>query len=262
LSHGEGIWIGNGKDLIDQKICTISEIIGTRDSIMLFLIKHGLEPSLAFKITEDVRKGKGLKPEFESAMREKNVPDWYIASCKKIKYMFPKAHAAAYMISALRLAWYKVYEPLAFYACYFSVQPEGIDAEEVIKGKQHVVRMINEITAKGTEATQKEEDTRTALELVNEMYARNIKFLQIDLYKSHKTMFLPEDGNIRLPLNTLNGLGNNAAEKIYACIHDDNIGSLEELKVKASLSQSVVDTLVKNDCLGGLPESEQLSLFL
>lgn len=262
LSHGEGIWIGNGKDLIDQKICTISEIIGTRDSIMLFLIKHGLEPSLAFKITEDVRKGKGLKPEFEMAMREKNVPDWYIASCKKIKYMFPKAHAAAYMISALRLAWYKVYEPLAFYACYFSVQPEGIDAEEVVKGKQHVVRMINEIAAKGTEATQKEEDTRTALELVNEMYARNIKFLPIDLYKSHKTMFLPEDGNIRLPLNTLNGLGNNAAEKIFACIHDENIGSLEELKVKASLSQSVVDTLVKNDCLGGLPESEQLSLFL
>ena len=195
------------------------------------------------------------------SMREKDVPEWYIDSCKKIKYMFPKAHAAAYMIAALRLAWYKVYHPVAFYACYFSVQPEGIDAETVMQGKRHVVKMIAEITAKGTSATQKEADTQTALEIVNEMFARKIKFLPVDLYKSHKTMFKIEDGNIRLPLNTINGLGNNAAEKIYSCLHEQDVRSLEELKIKASLSQTVVDTLIKNKCLGDLPESEQLTLW-
>ncbi|HBL84883.1 MAG: hypothetical protein A2Y17_06595 [Clostridiales bacterium GWF2_38_85] len=261
LSHGEGIWIGNGKDLIDQKICTISEIIGTRDSIMLYLIKYGLDAPIAFKITEDVRKGRGLRSEYIDVMRENNVPEWYIESCKKIKYMFPKAHAAAYMIAALRLAWYKVYQPLAFYSCYFTVQPEGIDAETVMQSRQHILKCISELAEKGVDVTQKEEDTLTALGLVNEMFARKIKFLPVNIFKSHKTNYMPEDGNIRLPLSSINGLGTNAAEKIYSCIHEEKVSTLAELKIKASLSQSVVDTLTKNDCLGDMPETEQITLW-
>lgn len=263
LSHGEGIWQGNGKTLIANGVCTISEVIGTRDSIMLSLIKWGLEPSMAFKIMEDVRKGRGLKPEYEEAMTGAGVPAWYIRSCKKIQYMFPKAHAAAYMIAALRLGWYKVHRPLEHYASYFTVQPSGFEAQTVMKGKRAVMaemKLIKERIQNKTNSP-KDADVLTALQIVNEMYARGIKVLPVDIYKSHKTRFLPENGMIRLPLSSLAGLGESAADNIYRCIHEDEITSLEELKIKAKLTQSVVDTLKSNNCLGELPESEQLSIF-
>lgn len=264
LSHGEGIWQGNAKSLIENGICTISEVIGTRDSIMLSLIlKWGMDSSLSFKIMEDVRKGKGLKPEYEEAMIANGVPEWYITSCKKIQYMFPKAHAAAYMIAGLRLAWYKVYHPVAHYASYFTVQPAGFEAQTVMQGKSHVEQTIAQIhkSINDKTAANKDSDILTCLQIVNEMYARGIKFLPVDIRKSHSYKFLPEDGKIRLPLSSLAGLGETAAENIYRVTHEENITSLEELKIKASLTKSVVDTLVSNDCLGGLAETEQITLF-
>ncbi len=259
LSHGTGIWLGNGEDLINNGTCTISEIIGTRDSIMLYLIKKGVNYQSAFKIMEDVRKGKGVKPEYEEEMLAASVPEWYIESCKKIKYMFPKAHAAAYMIAALRLAWFKVHRPLEFYAAYFTVKQDGFDAELMLD------KATSEHTRGELEAlknpTAKEEDTLTILYLVIEMQARGIEFLPVDVYKSQAFAFVPENGKIRLPLSSLNGLGEAAAAEIYRVMHEEGAATLEELKRKASLTKTVVEVLKKNGALGDLPDSDQLTLF-
>ncbi|HPE94689.1 MAG TPA: PolC-type DNA polymerase III [Bacillota bacterium] len=264
LSHGEGIWQGNGKSLIENGTCTISQVIGTRDSIMLSLIKWGLEPSQSFKIMEDVRKGRGLKPEYEDAMNAAGVPAWYIRSCKKIQYMFPKAHAAAYMIASLRLSWYKVHYPLEHYASYFTVQPNGFEAQTVMKGKKAVVEEMEAIKErlKNKTAVPKDSDVLTALQIANEMYARGIKLLPVNIFKSDKKAFVPEEGKIRLPLSSLAGLGDTAAENIWSCMHgNEDITSLEELKIKAGLTKSVVDTLRDFDCLGGMAETEQITMF-
>lgn len=261
LSHGTGIWLNNGETLIKNGTCTIDTIIGTRDSIMLYLLHRGLPPTYAFKIMESVRKGKGLTQEFEDVMREHEVPEWYIASCKKIKYMFPKAHAAAYVIAALRLAWYKVHRPVEFYAAHFSAKPDGFEAQAVMRPKKAIEADLARMSAPGTELTQKEEDTFNVLQIVNEMYARGIEFLPIDVYKSTAFKFVPEDGKVRLPLIALAGLGETAAENIYNAVSSGKATTLEELKIVASLSKSVVDTLQQNNCLGSMPESNQMSLF-
>ena len=216
LSHGTDVWTNNAQDLIKNGTCTISNVIGTRDSIMLALIRYGVEKSHAFKIMEMVRKGKGLTPEYEAEMRAANVPDWYIASCKKIKYMFPKAHAAAYDMSAIRLGWYKVHRPLAFYCAMFTVQPNGFDGELVMRGKRAVQEYILDIDKRGNEAQPKEQQSLPVLQLINEAMARGIRFLPVDLTHSSDREYLPESGGIRMPFSALAGVGDNAAANIVA----------------------------------------------
>ncbi len=267
LSHGTDVWLGNAKDLIDQGIVTsISEAVCTRDDIMVYLIKKGLPPNSAFKIMETVRKGKALKdpkfPEFEALMRKHDVPEWYIESCKKIKYMFPKAHAAAYVMMAFRIAWFKVHIPKAYYAAYFSIRAKAFDAEFMIFGKEKVKEKMKEIEMQGNMAPPKDKDMYDDLELVLEMYERGIRFLPIDLYKSHATKFLVEEEGLRPPINSISGMGNVAAEGIYGAVNDGApISSVNNLKKRAKIGNAAIDALRKFGCLKGLPESDQLSFF-
>jgi DNA polymerase-3 subunit alpha (Gram-positive type) len=267
LSHGTDVWLGNAKDLIDSKIVTtISEAVCTRDDIMVYLIKKGLPPNAAFKIMETVRKGKALKepkwPEYESLMREHEVPEWYIDSCKKIKYMFPKAHAAAYVMMAFRIAWFKVHIPQAYYAAYFSIRAKAFDAEFMINGKEVVKDKLKEIDALGNDASNKDKDMYDDLELVLEMYERGYKFLPIDLYKSHSTQFKLEEDGIRPPLNSISGMGTVAAEGVYNAAHgEEELKSIDELRKSAKIGNAAIELLKKFGCLKGLPESDQLSFL-
>ena len=263
ISHGTDVWTGNAQELIANGTCTVSEVIGTRDSIMLTLIRYGLDNSLAFKIMESVRKGKGLTPEWEDEMRAHNVPQWYIDSCKKIKYMFPKAHAAAYVMSAIRIAWFKIYKPIEFYAAYFSVAPGGFDATIVMKGRAGVLEEIDAIDKRAKEktSTPKDADSLATLQLVNESMARGIKYLPIDLYKSGAREFIPENGKIRMPFYTLPGLGESAAESIVRVRENGKIFSREELRIKGGLTKAVMELLDKYGVLDGLSETNQISLF-
>ena len=219
LSHGTDVWLGNAQSLIEEGTVTLQDAICCRDDIMIYLIKMGVPPNAAFKIMETVRKGKALKDpakweEYKNLMKEHNVPDWYIKSCEKIKYMFPKAHAAAYVTNAFRIAWFKVHEPLAYYASYFSIRADEFDSDYMIFGKEKVKNKMKEIDLQGNNATTKDKNMYAILELVLEMYERGFDFLPIDLYKSDSTKFLVEDGKIRPPLNSIPGLGTVAAEGI------------------------------------------------
>lgn len=263
LSHGTDVWTGNAQDLINNGICDISHVIGCRDNIMNDLIAYGVEKSHSFKIMESVRKGKGLTPEWEAEMKEVGVPDWYIGSCKKIKYMFPKAHAAAYVMSAIRLGWYKVHIPLAFYCSMLTVAPGGFDASIVIGGKRRVMETIKEIERKEKtkEATPKELQSIPVLQLANEIFARGIKFLPINIKVSDASAFVPEDGNIRMPFSALGGLGENAAANIVSARNEEPFFSVEDLQIRARLSKSVIDVLRTNGVLDGLDETDQISMF-
>lgn len=261
LSHGTDVWLGNAQELIKDGICDISHVIGCRDNIMNDLIAYGVEKSLSFKIMESVRKGKGLTPEFEAAMKEANVPEWYMDSCKKIKYMFPKAHAAAYVMSAIRLGWYKVHIPLAFYCAMFTVAPGGFDAGIVMGGRAKVRSTIQEIEKLGKDATPKEQQSIPTLLLVNEAMARGIKFLPINIIKSDSSAFVPENGAIRMPFSALAGLGENAAANIVAARNEEPFFSVEDLQIRAKLTKSVIEVLRANKVLEGLDETDQLSFF-
>ncbi|PJI08595.1 MULTISPECIES: DNA polymerase III subunit alpha [Clostridium] len=266
LSHGTDVWLGNAKDLIDQGIVTLSEAVCTRDDIMIYLISKGLPKNTSFKIMEMVRKGKVSKnpekwAEYEALMREHEVPEWYIDSCKKIKYMFPKAHAAAYVMMAFRIAWFKVHIPKAYYAAYFSIRAKAFDAEFMIFGKEKVKQKMKEIQMMGNQAGPKDKDMYDDLELVLEMYERGIKFLPIDLYKSNATKFLVEEDGIRPPINSISGMGNVAAEGICSAVREKEPNSIEDLRKRAKIGNSAVDVLKKFGCLRGLPESDQLSFF-
>ncbi|MBE6679862.1 MAG: PolC-type DNA polymerase III [Ruminococcaceae bacterium] len=260
LTHGTDVWLGNAQDLIRDGICTISEVVGTRDGIMLDLIRYGLDNGNSFTIMEAVRKGKGLKPEWEEDMRAHNVPEWYIDSCKKIKYMFPKAHAAAYVMSAIRLAWYKIYYPMEFYAAFFTVAPGGFDGELVMRGRGAVTATINELSKK-EDATQKDAETISSMSLAREALARGVQFLGVDLYKSDATAFLPENGKIRLPFSSLGGLGEGAAQKIVEARADGEFFSIEELRERAKLTKSVIEILSRNGVLDNLSETNQYTFF-
>ena len=264
LTHGTGCWLGNADELIKNGICDISNVIGCRDDIMNALIRYGLDNSSAFKIMESVRKGKGLTPEWEAMMKEHGVPDWYMDSCKKIKYMFPKAHAAAYVMSAIRLCWYKIYYPMEFYAAFLTVAPGGFNAEIVGGGYRAVSDCIAEIEKKAQEGqdTAKDNEMMATMQLVREALARGVQFLGVNLHKSDSKAFLPENGKIRMPFNSLPGLGDTAAEKIVETMKENpDIFSIQQLREKSGISKTIVELLRRNHVLDGLTETNQLSLF-
>lgn len=256
VSHGTDVWLNNAQTLIKEGTATLSDAICTRDDIMTYLIKMGLDPNHSFKIMEAVRKGKvakGAEPKWEeytAEMREHNVPEWYIDSCKKIKYMFPKAHAVAYVTMAFRIAWFKVHIPLAYYAAYFSIRATEFDSEFMIYGKEKVKAKMQEIELQGNNATQKDKGMYTILEIVLEFYERGFEFLPIDLYKSHSNKFQIEDGKIRPPLSSIAGLGGIAAEGIYkAAQSEGHFMCIDDLQLKAKIGKSMTELLAKFGCL-------------
>ncbi len=267
LSHGTDVWNGNAQDLIRDGVCTISDVIGCRDSIMTYLLHKGLEPKLAFNIMELTRKGKvakgGFPPGAEEAMRECGVPDWYMDSCRKIKYMFPKAHAVAYLIAAIRLMWFKVYHPQAFYATYFTVRGDDIDYEAAVGGPKVAQQHLKEVNARLKEEKKaKDEDIQVSLQLVNEMLARGYEFLPIQLGKSRATQYVVEDGKVRLPFSSLKGVGEAAAVALErATIDGQEYLSIEELQQATGVSSAVMENLKNVGALGGLPDTSQVSFF-
>ncbi|KIQ95219.1 DNA polymerase III polC-type [Anoxybacillus thermarum] len=261
LSHGTDVWLGNAQELIQNGTCTLSEVIGCRDDIMVYLIYRGLEPSLAFKIMESVRKGKGLTPEFEEEMRKHDVPEWYIESCKKIKYMFPKAHAAAYVLMAVRIAYFKVHHPLLYYASYFTVRAEDFDLDAMIQGSAAIRKRIEEIQAKGLDASPKEKSLLTVLEIALEMCERGFSFKNIDLYRSQATEFIIDGNSLIPPFNAIPGLGTNVAQSIVRAREEGEFLSKEDLQQRGKVSKTILEYLESRGCLQSLPDHNQLSLF-
>jgi DNA polymerase-3 subunit alpha (Gram-positive type) len=261
LSHGTDVWLNNAQYYIKEGYTTLKDCISTRDDIMVYLIYKGLPPKTAFTIMEKVRKGKGVSEEFEAIMREHNVPDWYIESCKRIKYMFPKGHAVAYVMMAMRIAYFKVYYPKAYYATYFTVRADDFDGDLVVKGEEAIKDTMDELNALGNNIGTKEKGLLTTLELCYEMYKRGIKFLPVDLYKSEAVKFTIEGDNIRIPLSGLTGVGENAAKAIVEIRDDGEFISKEDLRIRSKATKTVVEALTNHGAMEGLPETNQLSLF-
>ena len=263
LSHGTDVWLNNAQTLIENGDATISTAICTRDDIMTYLIQMGVEPSLSFTIMEAVRKGKGLKPEWEEEMTKNNVPDWYIWSCKRIKYMFPKAHAVAYVMMAFRIAYFKINYPLAYYAAFFSIRASAFNYELMCLGKSRLEHNIAEFKKKKekNEITAKEEDTLKDMRLVMEMYARGFDFMPIDVYRAKANDFQIIDGKIMPSFSSIDGMGDKAAEGIEEAAKDGKFISLEDFKNRTKVSQSVIDSMVEMGILKGLPKQNQMSLF-
>ena len=264
LSHGTDVWIGNAADLIDQGICTISEVIGTRDNIMVYLIHKGMEPSLAFKIMEIVRKGKAKKQltdDMIQAMRDCGCPDWYVDSCMKIKYMFPKAHAAAYVMGAIRLGWYKIHNPLEFYAAHFSVRPDGFDALEVMKGRSYIQNVIKTIENLGKQAKATETEKATTYQVVVEAMARGIEFLPVNIDHSDATEFTVEDGKIRMPFSVFSGVGETAAKSIAKARDKGGYLSQEDFRIQSGVSKTIIELFNQEGVFGSLPPTSQMTFF-
>ncbi|WP_202078016.1 PolC-type DNA polymerase III [Bacillus sp. YIM B00319] len=261
LSHGTDVWLNNAQELIRAGKAVLAEVISTRDDIMVYLIHKGLDPSRAFKIMEKVRKGKGVEPEEIEYMKEHNVPDWYIDSCQKIKYMFPKAHAVAYVLMAVRIAYFKVHHPILFYATYFSVRADDFDVSLAIKGASAVRKKIEEINEKGNDASPKEKSLLTVLELCLEMLERGYHFQKVDLYRSDATRFIVEGDSLIPPFNAIPGVGTNAAVNIAKSREQGEFLSKEDLQQRSKVTKTVLEYLDEQGCLTGLPESNQLSLF-
>ncbi|MBC7087325.1 MAG: PolC-type DNA polymerase III [Tissierellales bacterium] len=261
LSHGTDVWVNNAQDLVRKNIATLKEVISTREDIMLYLINAGLDKKRAFFTMEKVRKGKGLSQEDQETMRKLNIPEWYIESCNKIKYMFPKAHAAAYVTMSFRIAYFKVHYPQAFYATYFTTKASDFDAELILQGKEYVKSKIQEIENRINESSAKEKNQLTILEVALEMYARGLTFERVDLYKSDSDRFLIGQNGIIPPLKTLEGIGENAARKL---VEERNLApflSIEELITRGKATRPVIEALEKHGCLKDIPETNQISLF-
>ena len=261
LSHGTDVWFNNAQELIKNNVATLKEVIPTRDDIMVYLILKGVENKLAFTIMESVRKGKGLTPEFEQAMIDKNVPDWYIESCKRIKYMFPKGHAVAYVTNAFRMGYFKINYPTAFYASLFSVKVEDFDYDLMCFGLDKVESAIKEIQALGKGATTKEKTKLTVLELVREMYKRGLKFTKMDLYKSKGFKFDVVEDKLLPPLCCVQGLGEQATQNIIDERENGAFDTIENLVERTKISKTVVEILKQNGVLDGIPDTNQLTLF-
>ncbi len=262
LSHGTDVWLNNAQYFIKEGYTTLKDCISTRDDIMVYLIYAGLEPKLAFTIMESVRKGKGLTDDFVKAMKENNVPDWYIESCRRIKYMFPKGHAVAYVMMAVRVAYFKVYYPEAYYATYFTVRgADDFDAELICKGESAVKAKLDELYELGNKATVKDKGLITVLELSYEMYKRGFNLLKVDLYKSDATKFIIEKEGLRPPLSALQGVGVNAAKSIAEARKNGEFISKEDLRIRSKVSKTVIETMSIHGCLEGMSETNQLSLF-
>ncbi|MHB9058216.1 MAG: PolC-type DNA polymerase III [Bacillota bacterium] len=261
LSHGTDVWLNNAQDLIKEGTAGLREVICCRDDIMVYLIFKGLQPSLAFKIMEDVRKGRGLKPNQIEAMQEKGVPAWYIQSCLTIRYMFPKAHAAAYVMMSFRVAFFKVHHPAAFYAVYFTVRGDDFNSSMIVREPGELQRQMKAIMDKGNEATAKEKSTLTDLEVAHEMYLRGQRFLPVDLERSEAARFQVTPDGLLAPFVALTGFGAAAAAGVIQARAEAPFTSIEDLTTRARLSRAHVDILREHGCLRGLSETNQLSLF-
>lgn len=261
LSHGTDVWLGNAQELINDGICELSDVIGCRDDIMVYLMQKGLEPALAFTIMESVRKGRGLKDEWIEEMRKNDVPNWYVESCKKIKYMFPKAHAAAYVLMAIRIAYFKVHHPILFYAAYFTVRASDFELDTMIKGSAALRQRIESITVKGNDASPKEKSLLTVLEVALEMCERGFSFQKVDLYRSSATEFIVDGDSLLPPFNAVDGLGTNAALNIVEARKDGEFLSKEDLQERSRIGKSVIEYLEQHGALEGMEEKNQLSLF-
>ena len=261
LSHGTDVWINNAQGLVRNNIAELKDVISTRDDIMNYLILKGMPPRTSFTIMENIRRGKGLTPEHEQEMRECEVPQWYIDSCNKIKYMFPKAHAVAYVMMSFRIAYFKVYHPEVFYSAYFTTKVEDFDADFVIKGKEAVRARIKELKSAGNDATAKEKNYLTVLEVVLEMYCRGIEILPVDLYNSDADKFMIVDGKLLPPLRGLQGVGQNAVKSIVEARQQGEFISLEDLRNRTKITKTAIEILIIHGCIKDLPETNQLSLF-
>ena len=261
LSHGTDVWINNGQELIKSGTATLKQIIAARDDIMIYLMSKGLDRKTAFTIMESVRKGRGLRPEWEEEMRSNDVPEWYLDSCNKIKYMFPKAHAVAYVLMAFRIAYYKVHYPKEFYSAYFSIRATSFDAEIMIHGIEPVVAKIREIEG-NPNAKAVEKEMLTTLEVVYEFYKRGFSFDPIDLYLSDAKMFIPGEKSLRPPFTAIPGLGETAAGSIVAARKDGKFLSVEEITMRCPrVSKATIEQLRANGALGDLPDTSQITLF-
>lgn len=262
LSHGTDVWLNNAQYFIKEGYTTLKDCISTRDDIMVYLMYKDLPPKTAFTIMEKVRKGKGLSAEDEEIMKEHKVPDWYIESCKRIKYMFPKGHAVAYVMMAVRVAYFKVYHPAAYYTTYFTVRADDFDADLICKGEAVIAAKMKELNALGNAISNKEKGLLTILEISYEMYKRKLKFYKVDIYKSDAIKFkIEEDGGIRPPLNALQGVADNAAKSIVEARVDGEFISKEDLRIRCKVSKTVIEALSNHGCLDGVQETNQISLF-
>lgn len=261
FSHGTDVWLNNAQDLIRSGTAKVSETISARDDIMIYLIHKGVEPLLAFKTMENVRKGKGIKPDVVAKLRESNVPDWYIESCQKIKYMFPKAHAVAYVMMAYRIAYCKVHEPLAFYAAYFTVRANEFDAGIIVQGKETIRRTLKEFDQKGNAISVKEKGLQTVLEIALEMYLRGYVLEKVDLYRSAAEKFIIHEKSLLPPLAALEGVGAAAAKNIVIAREEREFSSIDDLKSRSGISKTAIEVLRQHGCLDGMSESDQMQLF-
>ena len=261
LSHGTDVWLGNAQTLIQEGKATISTAICTRDDIMIYLIGMGVDSELSFTIMESVRKGKGLKPEWEQTMLEHNVPDWYVWSCKKIKYMFPKAHAAAYVMMAWRIAYCKIYYPLAYYCAFFSIRASAFSYEIMCQGQAHLEAIMADYKKRSDSLSNKEQDCMRDMRLVQEMYARGFEFMPIDIFRSHSRNFQIVDGKILPSLSSIDGLGEKAADAIMEAAKDGPFLSKDDFRSRTKVSKTIIDLMGTLGLLGDIPESNQISLF-
>ena len=265
LTHGTDVWLNNAEPLVTNHIAKLSEVLCTRDDIMNYLIAHGMDASVSFSIMEKVRKGKGLSEEHEKALADGNIPEWFIDSCKKIKYMFPRGHAVAYVTMAFRIAYFKVHYPLAFYAVYFSVRADIFDVTKSLGGPEKVLAVIKELSkdSQNKEAAEKKRDRelQTILELVYEMNLRGIELLPVDIYKSDATKFLIEGNALRPPFNSIPGIGDTAAISIVKNRGDSRFVSVEDFQNRTGANTGVTAMLEECGCFMNLPKTNQISLF-